>query len=184
MPSDGIIKPGDVFEYVSASLRSCFVALVVNLLTFQGGKEALHDGIAIAIAIPAHTDLAVVAGQAFLVSQAGVLTALVGVVQQANLWLRPGFHARTCKWLTPCSTLHTCIDVTPRPIPRLSPEETFILVDVETSGPTSGDFSLLSINACPVMDLECTFYVELRLKLPIGQPEGGRHSARGHPQTD
>ena len=145
---------------------------MVNLLTFQDAEIALHNGIVIAIANPVHTDLAVVAGQAFQVSQAGVLIALVGVVQQANLWPRPGFHAWTCKWLSPRTTPQACIDVTPRPIPRLSLEETSISVGVETSSPTPGDFSLLSIGACPVMDLECTFYIELQLQLPIGQPEG------------
>lgn len=137
----------------------------------QGGKEALHDGIVIEIASPAHTDLTVVAGQAFLVSQAGVLTTMVGVVQQTNQWPRPGFRARTCKQLSPRSTPQTCIDVTPRPMSHLSPDGTFISVEVETSSLTSGDFSLLSIGARPVMDLECTFYVELQLKFPIGQPE-------------
>ena len=50
MPSDGIIKPGDVFEYVSAGLRSCFVVLEVNLFAFQGAEKALHNGVVIAVA--------------------------------------------------------------------------------------------------------------------------------------
>lgn len=40
--------------------------------------------------------------------------------------------------------------------------ETFISVDVETSGPTPGRYSLLSIGACRVDDPEHDFYVELQ----------------------
>lgn len=45
------------------------------------------------------------------------------------------------------------------------PPETFVSVDVETSGPTPAQYSLLSIGACLVDDPARTFYVELR---PIG----------------
>lgn len=41
-------------------------------------------------------------------------------------------------------------------------QETYISVDVETSGPTPGHFSLLSIGACAVHDAEQSFYVELQ----------------------
>jgi uncharacterized OsmC-like protein len=35
-------------------------------------------------------------------------------------------------------------------MPQLPPDKTYISVDVETSGPTPGDYSLLSIGACLV----------------------------------
>jgi ribonuclease T len=43
--------------------------------------------------------------------------------------------------------------------------ETFVSVDVETSGPTPGQYSLLSIGACLMDDPARTFYAELK---PLG----------------
>lgn len=40
--------------------------------------------------------------------------------------------------------------------------ETYISVDIEASGPTPGDYSLLSIGACVVGNLDQTFYSELK----------------------
>ncbi len=42
------------------------------------------------------------------------------------------------------------------------PNETYISVDVETSGPYPGTYSLLAIGACVVDDPGKTFYVELK----------------------
>lgn len=42
------------------------------------------------------------------------------------------------------------------------PGEVFISVDVETSGPYPGEYSLLAIGACVVEDPDKTFYVELK----------------------
>lgn len=47
------------------------------------------------------------------------------------------------------------------PAPPARPE-TYISVDVETSGPTPGGFAMLAIGACLVDALETTFYVELK----------------------
>ncbi len=44
--------------------------------------------------------------------------------------------------------------------------ETYISVDVETAGPNPGNYSLLAIGACLVMDPEVAFYVELQ---PVNQ---------------
>lgn len=41
-------------------------------------------------------------------------------------------------------------------------DERFISVDVETAGPTPGDYAMLSIGACPVDDPDRGFYVELK----------------------
>ena len=41
-------------------------------------------------------------------------------------------------------------------------EEAYISVDVETSGPNPSVFSMLSIGACRVDDLSCSFYIELQ----------------------
>lgn len=40
--------------------------------------------------------------------------------------------------------------------------ETYFSVDVETAGPNPGEYSMLSIGACLVDDVESGFYVELR----------------------
>jgi DNA polymerase III epsilon subunit-like protein len=40
--------------------------------------------------------------------------------------------------------------------------ERFISVDVETAGPTPGDYAMISIGACPVDDPDRGFYVELK----------------------
>ncbi len=44
----------------------------------------------------------------------------------------------------------------------LPSQEAYVCVDVETSGPIPGDFSLLSIGACTVTEPQQTFYVELK----------------------
>lgn len=49
--------------------------------------------------------------------------------------------------------------------PRSTPAtrtERFISVDVETAGPTPGDYPMISIGACPVDDPQEGFYVELQ----------------------
>lgn len=40
--------------------------------------------------------------------------------------------------------------------------ERFISVDVETAGPTPGDYAMVSIGACPVDDPDRGFYIELK----------------------
>lgn len=40
--------------------------------------------------------------------------------------------------------------------------DAYICVDVETSGPIPGDFSLLSIGACTIYEPRKTFYIELK----------------------
>jgi DNA polymerase III epsilon subunit-like protein len=40
--------------------------------------------------------------------------------------------------------------------------ERFISIDVETSGPIPGDYSMLSLGACVVGDLHAQFYVEIK----------------------
>ena len=43
-----------------------------------------------------------------------------------------------------------------------SNREVFLSVDVETSGPIPGEFSLLTIGACDVFDPQQTFSCELK----------------------
>ncbi len=53
------------------------------------------------------------------------------------------------------------IDDLKTPLPAIKPE-TFISVDIETSGPTPSRYSMLSIGACLVDDPTQQFYVELK----------------------
>ncbi len=46
-------------------------------------------------------------------------------------------------------------------VAKVRPER-FISVDVETAGPTPGDYAMISIGACPVDEPERGFYVELK----------------------
>ena len=45
---------------------------------------------------------------------------------------------------------------------RQSRPERFISVDVETAGPTPGDYAMISIGACPVDEPDRGFYLELK----------------------
>lgn len=47
------------------------------------------------------------------------------------------------------------------PEQRVRPER-FISVDVETAGPTPGDYAMISIGACPVDEPDRGFYIELK----------------------
>ncbi len=47
------------------------------------------------------------------------------------------------------------------PEKRVRPER-FISVDVETAGPTPGDYAMISIGACPVDEPDRGFYLELK----------------------
>jgi DNA polymerase III epsilon subunit-like protein len=47
------------------------------------------------------------------------------------------------------------------PEQRVRPER-FISVDVETAGPTPGNYAMISIGACPVDDPDRGFYIELK----------------------
>ena len=58
--------------------------------------------------------------------------------------------------------------------PQPAPLEAFISVDVETSGPTPGQYSLLAIGACLVDDPTHPFYVELQPAGDAATPEAMR----------
>ncbi len=49
--------------------------------------------------------------------------------------------------------------------------EVFLSVDVETSGPIPGEFSLLTIGACDVFDPQQTFSCELKPTTPNADPK-------------
>jgi len=71
-------------------------------------------------------------------------------------------------------------------------QEIYIVVDVEASGPTPGQYALLSIGACTVEDVYQTFYVELQPDRDAFTPEAmsvnrlslERLTAEGLPPAD
>ena len=50
-------------------------------------------------------------------------------------------------------------------------DDLFVSVDVETSGPIPGEYSLLSIGACLVSDQSVSFYIELKPVSETHDPE-------------
>lgn len=57
-----------------------------------------------------------------------------------------------------------------RPVYRVPVEPWFISIDVETSGPVPGAYSILSIGACAVEDPSAVFYAELAPESPGADP--------------
>ena len=53
----------------------------------------------------------------------------------------------------------------------MHPDELYVSVDVETSGPIPGEYSLLSIGACLVAQPETSIYLELQPDSPKHDPE-------------
>lgn len=82
MPAPRIVEPFHVIEHIGPRLVPRGVPSAARPFRLQRREEALHGGVVPAVAAPAHaTDNAVVAQQALEVL-AGVLAALVRVVQQ------------------------------------------------------------------------------------------------------
>lgn len=82
MPAPRIVEPFHVIEHIGPRLVPRGVVFSARPFSLQRGEEALHGGVVPAVAAPAHAaDNAVVAQQALEVL-AGVLAALVRVVQQ------------------------------------------------------------------------------------------------------
>ena len=82
-----IIKHFDVREKVSPGLVSGAVNDVMNTLAFQCAKEALHWGVVVPGSGTVHTNLDVVIRQQRLVGVAGVLAALIRVMDETRIGL-------------------------------------------------------------------------------------------------
>ena len=80
-----IVPTFDVLEDGGASLGPRG-ELPIGAFSLEGAEKAFHRRIVEAIADTAHADLAVMGSQALLINIAGVLTALVGVMQQISRW--------------------------------------------------------------------------------------------------
>jgi hypothetical protein len=86
-----IVPSFDILEEGDASLRSR-IKLMISAFGLESAEKAFHGSVVEAIAGPAHADLAVINGQTLLIQVAGVLAALIGVLQQLSRRARtPGF---------------------------------------------------------------------------------------------
>ena len=73
MPSDSVVIGLDVFEYIGLGLFPGPIAAIVNLLDLERVKEALHGGVVVAIALPAHAAQETIGFQKCLIVLGGVL---------------------------------------------------------------------------------------------------------------
>jgi len=78
-----IVEHLDVIENGRPGGGTCRERLV-GTLRFEGGEEALLHGVVVAVAGATHAGLNVMGGQQFAVGVGGVLSAAVGVVEQAR----------------------------------------------------------------------------------------------------
>src|SRR5512143_3990763 len=81
-----IVPSFDVLEDSGASLGSG-IKLMICTFSLERAEKAFHGSVVEAIADPAHTDLAVIRGQVLLIQIAGVLAALIRVMQQLSRWV-------------------------------------------------------------------------------------------------
>ena len=81
-----IVPSFDVFKEGCAGLSPRGKALA-GTFGFERAEKALHGCVVKAISNPAHTDLAVVGRQRILIRFAGVLAALIRMMQQALGWV-------------------------------------------------------------------------------------------------
>ena len=84
-----VIEHFDVIEDILSCLLAVFVCPTTDAFTFEQIKEALGNGIVMAIAAPAHRMFNVVGPQKCGPIPAGVLRALIGVDQHGSLWFAP-----------------------------------------------------------------------------------------------
>ena len=75
-----IVPSLDVLKDSGASLRSG-IKLMMSTFSFEGTEKTFHSSIVETIADPAHTDLTLMDGQTPLIQVAGVLAALIRVMQ-------------------------------------------------------------------------------------------------------
>src|SRR5512138_2407824 len=84
-----IVPSFDVLEDGGASLGSR-IKLMICTFDLESAEKAFHGSVVEAITNPAHANLAVISGQALLIQVAGVLAALIGVMQQLSRWVPLG----------------------------------------------------------------------------------------------
>src|SRR6476619_7183951 len=79
-----IIETHNVGKDVSLGFLAGLVILEMNMLTFEGAKEALHGRIVIAVASATHATLDLLVTEKSLVRIASILAATIGMMQQSS----------------------------------------------------------------------------------------------------
>jgi len=77
-----VVKHFDVIEDLGARLGVCVKATAIDQLQFEGGPEAFHGGVVIAVAAPAHGGDQAGVREGLTIIAAGVLNAAIGVEEQ------------------------------------------------------------------------------------------------------
>ena len=85
MPARAVVPDFDPGKEHSACLRAGRKGGAVDLLFFECGKEAFHDGIVPAVATATHAANDAVFRQFFSIVMRGVLAAAVAVKEQSSL---------------------------------------------------------------------------------------------------
>lgn len=85
MPALGIVEPLNVIEHIGPGFIAGSVDLSICTLGLQRGEEAFHGGIVPAVAPATHAALDSLVREQLLKRLAGVLAALVGVMQYGRL---------------------------------------------------------------------------------------------------
>ena len=84
VPSPPIVERLDVEEKIGSRLLSCVVNGMMDQFAFQSTKEAFHRSVVVIAADAVHAGLNVVLAQQLLINVAGVLAALVRVMNKAR----------------------------------------------------------------------------------------------------
>src|SRR6266568_1756910 len=82
MPPPLVVEPLDVVEHIPLRLGPRAIGAMVDQLGLERLEEALDHRVVPAVAPPAHAGPDPVAGEERLIGRAGILTALIRVVQQ------------------------------------------------------------------------------------------------------
>ena len=83
MPTLTIIENLNVVEHIGSGFRPSLIMPTMNPLSFEKGKETFHHRVIIAIPCPAHAACDPVVPQKILELVAGILTAAIGVMNEA-----------------------------------------------------------------------------------------------------
>src|SRR6266700_6752720 len=98
MATDTIIEALDISKDVTFGFLSCCIVTVMDELGFERMEEALHRGIVVAVALPAHRGSEAGGLDRLSVICRGILNAAIGMVDQAGTSsLRRDRHPQGCQ---------------------------------------------------------------------------------------
>src|SRR5439155_10960078 len=118
MPPPLVVEPLDVVEHIPPRLGPRAIGAMVDQLGLERLEEALDHRVVPAVAPPAHAGPDPVAREERLIGRAGILTALIRVVQQPPRRppRRPGHHPGGGRG-GGCATRDKAVDIQAPPYP-------------------------------------------------------------------